>query len=397
MCSFFLFLFLFNILALCISAFECEELRNTLQRSSTVCTVINLRSKTIYTKAQLNKTKWIQFSHLNRIPMEFFKLFDNVKKLTAVNNEMSTVAAGTFEFANSLKEVYLSKNAIETISDRGFHGANYLEFLDLSHNRLTNLPTAVFNDNKYLRHINLTSNHFTKIDLNTFRTSHVSVYLNNNFIQSIKLVNTDLTILRLELSNNSLTDIDAISLLIDLNYLLLSSNPLGALRKTAFSKFENLVWLILSNTQLLDVPHGIFDNLSNLEKLDLSKNNLNVFNLNIFSRNCMKLEKLNISENNLTKIIQVESITKKCPVLNELNVKNNNFDNMYLAKLKDLFQITNIQLDIDQPGSVTTTDIISTLEPTVISLIESTGNKVIFNWLIIFYLTIFIVISILLK
>lgn len=103
--------------------------------------------------------------------------------------------------------------------------------------------------------------------------------------------------------------------------------------------------LLLRSTNLSNINFGTFFRQKELKVLDISYNNLNKINFDVFLPYLKNLETLYIDGNNLT---EIEGLTNTLfPQLSALGISNNNFNCTYLAKLLRTLKWEELALSVD--------------------------------------------------
>uniref|UniRef100_UPI00358E5AD6 vasorin isoform X1 n=2 Tax=Myxine glutinosa TaxID=7769 RepID=UPI00358E5AD6 len=171
-------------------------------------------------------------------------------------------------------DLYLFANNLSQVEASSFQGLGHLSSLDLSLNHIADLPPGIFNSLAHLNNLDLTGNQLTAISYVTFRGLQdlERLYLEQNRIVSIAEGSFDHlpNLLELKLKGNRLTNFPALRtpqlLLLDL-----SGNPLGRLAPGSLSDI-NVEILSLASAALEELQADVFDNASNLRRLDISNN-----------------------------------------------------------------------------------------------------------------------------
>ncbi|XP_022614977.1 podocan [Seriola dumerili] len=209
------------------------------------------------------------------------ELSDKTRQLSLQNNKIEEITVEHISHLHQLETLNLQNNWLTTdgLEDEGFEMLEQLAYLYLANNKLTSAPkvlppslvSADFAANQLVRIYPYTFGHKPKLR---------SVYLHNN-----KLTDAGLPDNMFNASNN-------------LEILTMSSNFLRVVPKSLPS---NLYRLHLKSNKLEKIPAGAFDNLSNLRELYLQNNLLSNEGMDneTFSQ-LSSLECLDLSNNNLS-------------------------------------------------------------------------------------------------
>ncbi|XP_023284984.1 podocan [Seriola lalandi dorsalis] len=209
------------------------------------------------------------------------ELSDKTRQLSLQNNKIEEITVEHISHLHQLETFNLQNNWLTTdgLEDEGFEMLEQLAYLYLANNKLTSAPkvlppslvSADFAANQLVRIYPYTFGHKPKLR---------SVYLHNN-----KLTDAGLPDNMFNASNN-------------LEILTMSSNFLRVVPKSLPS---NLYRLHLKSNKLEKIPAGAFDNLSNLRELYLQNNLLSNEGMDneTFSQ-LSSLECLDLSNNNLS-------------------------------------------------------------------------------------------------
>ncbi|XP_055300755.1 leucine-rich repeat-containing protein 15-like isoform X2 [Sitodiplosis mosellana] len=353
--------------------------------------------------AGAKQLKTLDVSH-NEIGSISGLVFGNALWLDHINlshNKISVVEPNTFAVLKQLKRLDISHNEIKNISGLLFGNALWLEYIDLSYNEIVLIESKTFAVLKQLRTLDLSINNIKKLtkslfdgldNLQILSLNHLSndtieiepsvfigldrleqLYLGHNHIESLRMgvfeglhnlqhLDLDKTIIdkltkfafsgiglitELDLSryrifdsanqeyksaNNSrritMLDKEAFDNLTNLNRLNLANNLIGTLNIGTFSKLENLQYLNLSNTNLAEIRLGTFSHTKQLETLDLSWNQLKNIDFGLFLPRYPLLLSLYLNENRLT---DLEGFSYSLfPSLKVLGITGNNFNCSYL-------------------------------------------------------------------
>ncbi|KAM3929857.1 trophoblast glycoprotein isoform 1-T2 [Leptodactylus fuscus] len=166
-----------------------------------------------------------------------------------------------------VKNLFITSNQIHRLQEGSFHEVlTNLSNLGLSNNHLQELDRHTFRNLPNLKHLDLSNNKLTNI-------SDLSFQVGGNL--SSPLLELDLSN---SLYNESMIFFIASALqnglLSNLQKLDLSGNNLLYLPTGTFNSLSSIKYLDLSNNSLVSLQSGIFTNLESLETLDLRHNSL---------------------------------------------------------------------------------------------------------------------------
>lgn len=187
----------------------------------------------------------------------------------------------------------ISRNALKSIPPDAFFGLVSLQKIDLSHNfleKLDNKTNSIFEECLSLREINLSNNKISFITRKMFPSNIYVPYrlekvdLSHNLIPVLTFDITFGTrkLKHLNLSHNAINDIRKFSLgnITALEVLDLSSNNLKDLDSTdnPFKLPTNLTHLYLQNNQIYNLAFEEITSLKNLREVHLENNLLTYLN-----------------------------------------------------------------------------------------------------------------------
>ncbi|XP_041981514.1 chaoptin [Aricia agestis] len=357
--------------------------------------------------AKLASCRTLDLSHnfLERIP----QIPISLGELNFAYNNVSEIRANTWPTMNALLRLNLSHNSLGDALDGGaFSGLLTLQSLDLSangltrppwqalnvltslqylymqENNLTTLSRAAFGSLPTTFHLDLSHNQLASVERRAFdglpQLLHLS--LSANLLQSIpnEAFKGLVALRKLDLSHNSLEKIDnktngLLDDLLSLESVDLSHNRFGFLTKKMFPSSPwipyRLMEVDLSHNELpvltFDLTHGT----KKVKKLNLSGNYINDIRNNVIG-NLTSLELLDLSNNQLqdlesrtsdSKIIFPENIT-------ELYLHNNSLETLPIGSIQKAAALKT--LDVRH-------NVLTSYYPELVRLIEKTGLKVYFE------------------
>jgi Leucine-rich repeat (LRR) protein len=249
----------------------------------------------------------INLNGIKVIREDFFKgkFFTNLNiSLNLGSNRLSFLDKFIFKNGSKLKELFLNENRFFEIKSVGLENIKQLESIDLSNNLIEYINKNDFNFFKKLKSIDTSNNLIKYLDKLSF--------LNLNNLESLKISNNSLQVFDMRVLNSStnMFELDlSFTNLIIFEYLTNVDNiQIIKLEKVKFNprKFseiflnENLIELDYSQN-CLDEFLSKFSILTNIEILILKKVNLKSME-QIQFQNFLKLKKLDLSFNNLTRL-----------------------------------------------------------------------------------------------
>ncbi|KAL0859010.1 hypothetical protein ABMA27_010865 [Loxostege sticticalis] len=237
---------------------------------------------------------YLQDNNLTALSKSSFGNLPTMFKLDLSRNAISSIAPQSFNGLQQLLDLSLSENLLERIPNEAFKSLVALRKLDLSHNmleKIDNKTNGLLDDCLSLEMVNLSHNKIGFLTKKMFPYSPWIPYRLQEIDLSyneIPVVTFDLTfgtkkLKKLNLAGNVINDVRSHVLgnLSSLEVLDLSHNNLDDLvSRTSEAKFnlpENITELYLSNNVLLTLPIDSIARSKRLQVLDVRNNRLDSF------------------------------------------------------------------------------------------------------------------------
>nr|AAW69372.1 TLR22 [Takifugu rubripes] len=227
----------------------------------------------------------LQNNKLGSINSSVFHLCTNVKDLDLQRNQINSTDEGAFRSMKELKVLTLSDNRLQSVPVATRNLPNLMK-LDLSKNKINALHCDDFANITKLRHLKLNANLISALPSCVFKevTKLEVLKLQNN---SISQLNTAFkmylpNLKQLHLNSNKLVAINhgEFGGLRSLQNLSLHSNQIKKLGMGSFLGLKNLtdIHLQLNMIETEQIAGGVFNDLINLRRLDLSNNHIRYYN-----------------------------------------------------------------------------------------------------------------------
>ncbi|XP_037798026.1 toll-like receptor Tollo [Penaeus monodon] len=282
-------------------------------------------------------------------------LFKGLRRLVILDlswNSLTTITKLLFRDLTSLQRLVLSHNAIQSLEDDSFTSLSNLYALDLSHNLLLTLGEANLRGLVGLSLIHLANNSLFEIHPHAFRHSSnlKQVFLSHNHLQAIPKALENLSFIKtldmsynnivsiqpflfgglgnLELLNVSHNKLDFISQgsfkgLVSVKDLDLRDNAIHTVNEGSFDGVPNVLNLVLARNQLSNIDH-IFAGLEHLESLDLSENNIRMFDYAFIPQQLINLNLKNNKIGQLGNFFKVHTVL----TLENIDASHNNIKSL---------------------------------------------------------------------
>ncbi|XP_046617159.1 chaoptin [Neodiprion virginianus] len=238
---------------------------------------------------------YMQGNHLTSLDKAAFGRLPIVFELNLSNNKIANVSIRAFEGLLQLLTLNLSDNAIRHIPNGAFQGLVSLRSLDLSKNRLEKLDNktkGLLDDCLSLERINLSHNRISFITRKMFpndpwipyRLREIDLSYNTMPVITFDLTVGTRKVKRLNLSHNNINEIRkyVIGNLTSLEYLDLSYNDLSDISEpNVFQDPANLSEVYLNDNHLTSIPLDKIIPMEHLRVLDLRDNEFGSFNIEL--------------------------------------------------------------------------------------------------------------------
>ncbi|ODV58858.1 leucine-rich repeat domain-containing protein [Ascoidea rubescens DSM 1968] len=308
-----------NLIGLNVSCNNLELVENVSKLINLID--LNLSFNKIYDIRNLSKLVNLNYIDLSQNKLSEFNVlsnFKNIKSIKFYGNFISKINMNNFNLSN-LSYLDFSSNIIHDIS---YLKPLNLKILYLDNNSIKNI--SVLNNFKHIELLNLSTNNIDGffISENTNLYSLKELHLNNNNLSSLNNFNKLINLENLSIIDNNLCNISPLQSLKKLKHLYLTSNKIEEIRKEELRNFPDLKVLNLGFNKLnyLEIEKN---SLNNLRKLYLNQNQLEkihfIFNLNnpkgIF---LPKLQELSLNHNNIKSYSWLKNLSPNFSKLNKL-------------------------------------------------------------------------------
>ncbi len=194
---------------------------------------------------------------------------------------------------------------------------------------LSRLPEKI-SKFKYLEYLNLYNNNLSDISAITGLIKLKRLYLKGNKLSKLPLIKNLQTLEKLNLSNNQLVDISALQDLENLTELNLSFNQLSDI--SALKHLQKLVALDISSNQIDDHNTNSLRNITGLKRLDISFNQITEIT---DIQHLTQLNRLFLRDNPIQKLPEWICDFSNMDIQWEKYNMNNNYMTLYNLPLKE--------------------------------------------------------------
>ncbi|KAI5697778.1 hypothetical protein M8J75_015495 [Diaphorina citri] len=211
------------------------------------------------------------------------ELLGKLRRLNLSGNQIQAVPSNIWSSVPFLKELDLSNNPIRLITKDSFSSLHRLQSLNVQHlPKLERFDSDSLLKNVFLQNLKIQT--WPKIEKYRFRLSSIL-----GSLHSLKKVSVDVQEVKLSdqlqgIFNSKLRELE------------ITGKDLKFIDPSAFDNIDACYDLTLkiTNTQIEELPSGLFDKIENIEQmtLDLSHNKLSVLNMATLYSNVTKLQHL---------------------------------------------------------------------------------------------------------
>lgn len=249
----------------------------------------------------------LSFNRITMFPPAIFiaEIHKKLKEIDLSYNLLTRIYTNTFDSLLNLRTVRLSSNRIQLLDTHAYHNLPELTYVDLTHNLLRNISENVFTFLPQLMQLDLMHNHLEHLTFKIFK--HASnesqpLHLNISHNRLTMLdgeINSFLYIRSIDATANYLNDSQSFrNLGYSLKELILRKNSFTTLNNHAFNELYNLDWLDVSFNNLSVLRRRCFQGLANLQKLELNNNHINQLQTDQFA-DLRNLRVLNLAHNRI--------------------------------------------------------------------------------------------------
>ncbi|OWR45424.1 putative toll [Danaus plexippus plexippus] len=269
----------------------------------------------------------LEYNNVARIADGAFSYLKNLHSLSLAHNNIVEVDSNHFSNLYVLNQLFLDGNRITKVDLRSFENITKLHDLGLSGNQLSEVPEAI-KTLRFLTALDLGMNRITKVTTNLFEglDDLFGLRLVGNKIEKISkdtfAALPSLQILNLASNNIDQIDDGAFASNLQLRAIVLDGNKLVDL-KGIFTKTQPLVWLNVSNNELLWFDYSHIP--TNLEWLDMHENKIEKLEDTYGVKETCNVKMLDVSNNKIRNIDEFSFPSSiETVVLNNNNIEKIN-------------------------------------------------------------------------
>jgi len=243
--------------------------------------------------------------NIRSVSVETFANVSELENLDLSYNNLGSIDMNILKVLPKLSQLNLKRNQIIEIKPGTCEKISSLEYLDLAYNKIEHLKIDVFCGYVYLKHIDLTANNLQLFPPDTFvglqnlqtlllsRNFGLQIPTDRHFINSRSLKSLDISSCNiLSVSVETFANVSA------LEWLDLSYNNLKSLDLNILKVLPNLSHLSLESNEIYEIITGAFGNNSLLKHLDLDNKNTEHLGKDVFYE-MVNLKYINLEGNKL--------------------------------------------------------------------------------------------------
>ncbi|XP_060073971.1 toll-like receptor 7 [Ylistrum balloti] len=278
-----------------------------------------------------------------------FRHLENLTELSLLGNSLQSLPNGMFETMAKLKTLDLSQNSMKSLTSQAFRGLVSLTCLRLNSNLIMDLPADVFQNLRLLKYLDLSDNHLMHFDDMLLPEMTLTFNLSDNKLLNFPNSFGHINVSMLDLRANNIVTLTSMSTMFleSLTYLDLSLNQISVIDDGTFEGLSNLEVLNLKRNQLLlNLSLDVFRGAQNLIDLDLSYNNLTSVDF-MFSFNTLDTVKtLRLDHNPIDTVTDMtnKASNRSSPTLQTLVLSSCNIRNISKYAFKGLRNLGSIDL-----------------------------------------------------
>ncbi|MCL4149094.1 UNVERIFIED_CONTAM: hypothetical protein GTU68_019853 [Idotea baltica] len=237
----------------------------------------------------------LSYNKISQLNPQVFRDMYSVQELRLSHNQLITLPSSSFSPCVNLHTLDLSFNQIRAIPEKAFDGVDVLSFLAMDNNQISDIDREAFSNLKSLGDLNLNGNHLKSVPQAISHLRYLKTLdLGDNHITSIAnmpMKGLDL-LYGLRLGNNKISgniSRDTFINIPSLKILNLAKNGITHIESGSFLENQNLQAIRLDANSLSSMS-DIFHALPNLQWLNVSDNNIEIFDYNFIPPSLLWLD-----------------------------------------------------------------------------------------------------------
>lgn len=335
-----------------VNIVDYERFKDVVNFDITTLTLLTRIPKFILNKFKNLESLRIIEAGIQFLSPETFADGENLVQLDLRRNKFYSISEGVFSSLQKLEYLNLALNSITTIDDNAFKGLNSLKYLYLSDNKLTKVTGKTFEGLPSLQELLLDKNEIDTIEFDELNLPSLEILsVNGNNIRVLPSLKGCPRLEKVHFAQNKLTRIgDTFDHLNRLYMLDLNDNPnledIDLISIT--TRLPDLTYLLVGNTGFKlpqSGPNVPQDVVSDLRKLNLSRNNLSHTNILKHLTFFKELKDLDLSGNRF-KHFSIDDIETTFPNLEKINIKQNALNATWLEEVLPVLRSNNIEVKV---------------------------------------------------